>query len=100
MNRGFKCRDCGQVCEKAKEKTISKVKYKVCPHCSGLVDPWERPLNERPGRCINCAGGKFNLAMVKGRMLRNCPGCGMVIDVDTKEVIREGNKEHEYKPNK
>lgn len=104
FTRGFYCPDHGPI-EKAKDKTIQKAKYKVCPDCSKIVTTWERPLNERSGRCGNCAGGAFILAMGKkklaGQMLRKCKKCGEVINPDHPTIIlSEGDKAHEYKQTK
>lgn len=95
FNRGFLCPQCGPI-EKAKKKTISKVQYDTCD-CGRVVTKWERPLNERMGRCSNCANGGFTLAMVKGQLLRCCKKCKMVINPDTNKIIREGESEFEYK---
>lgn len=89
FNHGFLCPNCGPI-EKSKDKTIRKVKHKTCPGCQSIVSPWTRPINERIGRCSNCGGGSFKLAMYKGDLIRNCKQCDMVINPDTDEVIREG----------
>lgn len=91
FNRGFLCASCGPI-EKASKKTIKKVQYDICPECGAIVKEWERPLNERPGRCGNCAGGSFKLAIHKGQLLRCCKTCKEVINPDTGKVTRGGNK--------
>lgn len=103
FNHGFYCTNCGPI-EKAKERSINKVRHKTCNECGSIVTSWERPLNERVGRCANCAHGSFTLALgkgkLKGQLLRKCKHCGQVSNPDTNEILREGNKEHEYKPTK
>lgn len=91
FNNGFYCTNCGPV-EKAKKKTINKKQCDVCMVCSEIVEKWTRPLKERAGRCSNCSGASFTLAIVKSRLLRCCKQCKMVIDPDTKEIIREGER--------
>ncbi|AHJ88651.1 hypothetical protein GBK2_53 [Geobacillus phage GBK2] len=91
FNKGFLCPTCGPI-EKSKKKTIKKVQYDTCPDCGNIVTPWERPLNERPGRCGNCGNAKFKLAMVKGHLLRCCQHCSEVFDVDANKVIRKGQR--------
>ena len=90
FNRGYKCEKCGPI-QKANKKTIAKIKRNVCPECDRIVTEWVRPLNERAGRCNNCAGAAFTLAVVKRQLLRCCKNCGMVINTDDNEkIIREG----------
>lgn len=92
FNKGFYCKDCGPI-QKAKKRTIKKVQYNTCPTCHTIVDEWERPLNERDGRCGNCGYGSFKLAMTKGRLLRMCKQCSEVVDTDNKnKVVRKGNE--------
>lgn len=94
FNRGFKCPNCGPI-PKSDKRKISKISRDCCPDCKEVVTPWSRPLNERAGRCGNCAGAAFKLAVVKGQLLRNCKVCGMVVNTDDdNKVIREGDKEH------
>lgn len=95
FNQGFICSKCGPI-PTAKNKTINKTQYQVCPDCSHVVHKWERPLNERSGRCGNCAKGSFTLALHKGRLLRCCKECAEVKNTDTGEIIRKGAKEHAY----
>lgn len=99
FNQGFLCRDCGPM-EKATSKTINKVKHDICPMCSKVVTPWERPLNERPGRCSHCAYGSFTLAIVKSRLIRCCKRCLQVDDADTGQVHRKGKENFKYEPGK
>jgi DNA-directed RNA polymerase subunit RPC12/RpoP len=94
FNRGFFCSNCGPI-EKSSKNTIKKVQYDTCPACSLIVKKWERPLNERKGRCPNCAHGGFKLGMKKGVMLRKCLKCGEITNPDTKEIVKEGDKKNE-----
>lgn len=98
FHKGYKCDLCGPI-EKANVRTMRRIKRHTCPNCDALVHPWTRPENERSGRCRNCAGGAFKLAVVKGKMLRCCKRCDEVINTDSKkyEIIREGDKKHEYR---
>lgn len=92
FNRGFICSRCGPI-QTAKKRSIAKVQRDTCPDCSGIVTRWERPLNERSGRCHNCAHGAFKQAFVKGHLLRACKQCGEVVDIDGNMiVIRKGAK--------
>lgn len=99
FNKGFKCPNCGPV-ESAKKKTINKVQYDTCPNCSSIVSKWDRPLNERDGRCGNCGNGAFTLALVKSQLLRCCKVCKEVYNTDRNNIVREGDKQYEYKPTK
>jgi hypothetical protein len=90
FNKGFICTNCGPI-EKAAKKTIKKVQYNICAGCGSVVMEWERPLKERPGRCGNCAGGGFKLAIVKHQLLRCCKTCQEVINPDSGEIKRRGN---------
>lgn len=100
FNTGFKCIDCGPI-QKATSKTIRKVQYNVCPTCSKVVSAWQRPLNERVGRCRHCAHGGFTQAMgkgkLKGKLLTQCKLCFQVANPDTGEILKQGDKKHEYK---
>jgi uncharacterized Zn finger protein len=95
FNKGFLCPTCGPI-EKSKKKTIKKQQYDTCPNCGEIVTKWERPLNERAGRCQNCGNASFTLAIVKHHLLRCCKQCKQVYDVDAEKVIRKGEKEHEF----
>jgi hypothetical protein len=104
LKRGLCCKRCGHKCEKAKSKTVKGDKMEVCPACDwpGTLEPFEQPLNERSGRCRNCAGGAFTLAMGKnklaGQMLRCCKQCGEVINPDhPNDILKKGDPKHEYK---
>ena len=97
FNRGWFCPKCGPV-ESAKDKTIAKVKYKVCKCCEAIVSAWERPKTDRDGCCCHCGNGAFTLAIVKHQLLRCCKLCGCVVNIDKNcTVVREGNKDYEYK---
>jgi hypothetical protein len=99
FNQGFLCPDCGPI-PTAKKRSIAKVQHDTCPDCGKIVSKWERPLNERSGRCNNCGGGAFTLVMWKGDLLRKCKKCDEVYNTDTKIVKRKGLKKYEYKPSK
>ena len=97
FNRGWFCPHCGPV-ESAKDKSIAKVKYKVCKRCEAIVSEWTRPKNERDGNCGNCGHGGFELAISKGRLLRCCKLCKEVVNTDKNcEVVREGDRKYAYK---
>ena len=91
FNRGFYCKECGPI-ETAKKKTINKVQHAICPECSGIVEEWERPLNERSGRCNSCGNADFELKIWKHQLLRRCKECDGVFNTDTNEVLREGKE--------
>lgn len=100
FNTGFKCIDCGPI-PTATNKTINKTQYKVCPKCSKVVSAWQRPLNERVGRCKHCANGGFKQAIGKGKykgaFLTQCTKCGQVANPDTGDILKQGDEKHEYK---
>lgn len=89
FNRGWFCPKCGPV-ESAKDKSIAKVKYKVCKLCEAIVQPWKRPMKDRDGRCCFCGNGSFTLMFRNRVLLRECKKCKGVINPDTKEVIENG----------
>lgn len=89
FNKGFLCPTCGPI-EKSKKRSIKKQQYDTCPECGQIVTVWERPLNERAGRCHNCGNASFTLAIVKHHLLRCCKVCKEVFDTDTGKVIRKG----------
>lgn len=99
FNRGFMCAECGPI-QKSKRRSVKKVQYDTCPTCSKIVNPWERPLNERAGRCGNCGEASFLSAVWKGDILRKCKKCDEVYNVDKEKISRKGKKEYEYKPTK
>jgi ribosomal protein L37AE/L43A len=74
FNRGFLCPKCGPVA-KAKDKTYNKAKIKACGKCDAPVTPWERPLNERPGRCRKCSHAGFINRIENGLFIRKCKKC-------------------------
>lgn len=98
FNNGFYCPNCGPI-PRARTRSRNKVRVNTCHNCEAVVTVWERPLNERIGRCGNCANGWFKLAVVKGQLLRCCKVCDEVVNTDkNNEITREGDKKHEYKP--
>lgn len=87
INVGFKCKGCGEITDKPSKKG----KREVCPSCSADMIKWERPLNERPGRCTTCSrGDSFTLHIVKGELLRYCNECKEWFDPTKNIVIRKG----------
>lgn len=98
FNVGWLCKECGPVAE-SKKRSINKVQWDCCKDCGGIVTKWERPLNERDGRCGNCANAAFTSAIVKGQLLRCCKTCNEVVNTDQDcKIVRKGDKRHEYKP--
>lgn len=91
FNRGFSCSSCGII-----PKAVKKGQRVVCPVCSLTVTPWEKPINERSGRCFRCSNGSFSLKFDKGQLLRTCKKCGEKIDPDTGEIIIKGVIEDEF----
>lgn len=89
FNTGFLCTACGPI-EKAVSRTLNKSKVNVCPECQNVVRTWERPLNERDGRCRTCSGGGFTLKMQNRELLRICKRCEEVYNTDTKMVVTRG----------
>lgn len=85
INRGFMCSNCGVI-----PKATKKTNRVICPVCTNQVTPWEKPLNERSGRCRTCAKASFKLKFEKSRLLRTCKTCSEKIDPDTGEIIRKG----------
>ncbi|AKU43398.1 hypothetical protein CPT_Silence61 [Bacillus phage Silence] len=97
FNKGFMCPECGPVpLNGSVVRSINKAKFNACKVCASRVTPWERPLNERAGRCGNCAGTSFKSAIVKHQFLRCCNDCGQVLDVDSNKIIREGDQDKKW----
>ena len=96
FNKGYMCKRCGPVAE-AKKRTIAKAIVICCKDCDGVVTAWERPLNERPGRCGNCATSSFSLSVSGGYIMRECKVCGQYDNSETGEVITKGNEERRWK---
>lgn len=97
FNIGWMCQECGPVAE-SKKRAIAKVQYDCCKVCGGIVQKWTRPLNERAGRCKNCAGASFTMALVKHQLLRCCKQCGEVVNTDQDcKVVRKGEGKRECK---
>ena len=85
LNRGFTCNNCGVI-----EKATKKGQRMVCPVCIITVTPWERPLNERSGRCRTCAGGQFTNRIEKSDLIRTCKVCTEEYNIDKDKVIKKG----------
>lgn len=96
--KGFICALCGPI-PKANKKTVNKRPYNICPTCMKFVEVWERPEKERAGRCFNCGGGGFTLAIVNSHLIRKCKQCGECYDTDAAKVIRKGEKVDEHSKN-
>jgi hypothetical protein len=96
FNIGFLCLECGPI-ETAKKSQRNKVTQNTCPTCGGIVKAWERPLNERDGRCRNCGNASFKSAIWKHDILRKCKTCDEVYNIDQETVVRKGKKEHAIK---
>jgi len=103
LNHGYKCTRCNHIAkEPDKRKRGGKTVFH-CPACEypNTMQAWEKPLNERVGRCNLCGNGEFKLIIRKGQWLRGCPECGEWIDPVTNEIIREGNKDaRDFEENK
>lgn len=89
FNKGFKCETCGPI-QKAKSKTISKMKHNVCPECEKVVVEWVRPLNERAGRCYSCGSGAFTLKVENHDIIRICKNCESKFNVDRNLKLGDG----------
>ena len=99
FNKGFLCKECGPIPDSIK-RSINKVKWDCCKACGGIVTRWERPLNERSGRCSLCGNGAFELEIKKGHLLRCCKKCNQVVDTDKNcEIVIKGDYKHEYTRN-
>jgi hypothetical protein len=96
FNRGFLCNVCGPI-RTATSSTKNKVKRNVCPECQSVVSEWQRPKNERVGKCGCCANGSFTLAIVKRHVLRCCDKCKEVLDTDTMQVVRKGSEDFKWR---
>lgn len=72
------------------EKAGTRNKRNICPLCSKDVEKWERPLEERPGRCATCSNASFKSAIYKHDILRCCKNCGEIYNIDKDQVIRKG----------
>lgn len=97
FNIGWLCPNCGPIPD-GKKRSLKKVQRMTCRTCESVVMPWQRPLNERSGRCNNCGYAAFQLAMVKGYVIRKCKHCAEVYNVETKNRIRPGDAEKAYTP--
>lgn len=99
FNKGYLCKRCGPVAE-AKKVTRMKVQQDCCKTCEGIVTPWERPLNLRPGRCSHCAKAHFKNKMGEGRhkgfIIQRCYNCDQVRNAETGEVLKQGKEGMEW----
>jgi hypothetical protein len=95
FNKGYLCINHGPVQESVK-RSINKVKHDCCKICGAVVRPWERPLNERAGRCNNCAGGCFGQKLVNRHLIRVCNICTEEYNTDTNKIIKPGRIELKY----
>lgn len=100
FNQGWLCKECGPAKEAINKAATKYLPQRhICKNCNAVVTKWERPLNEHVGRCSNCAGGEFTLALVKGQLIRCCKKCKQATNTDQKnKIIRKGDKKHEWKP--
>lgn len=95
FNRGFFCKDHGPM-----EKAGTRNKRNICLICSKDVQPWEKPITERPGRCSLCGCGGFKQALYKSDFLTQCHDCKQVYNVDKKKVVTKGNVDNVEKNRK
>lgn len=95
FNKGWMCANCGPV-QEVESKTKLKIKRTVCKTCDAVVTEWERPLNERPGRCSNCTHGSFELELVNGHIIRKCKKCDEISNAETGEILKQGKEELKY----
>lgn len=81
FNKGYLCQTCGPI-PNAQKRTRKGLTVFTCQTCGQAVDEWERPLNERDGRCIKCGGASFTLKIDNHHLLRICKSCGDIYDTD------------------
>lgn len=91
FNKGYYCTNCGPI-QTAKKRTRKGERVTTCPNCGQVVTEWERPLNERIGRCRTCGGAAFKLKMNNHHLLRICKNCGEVFDTDEEKIIQRGDQ--------
>lgn len=91
MLRGFECITCGWIGPKAKTRSSKNVKYHACQECGAPAKEWEKPLNQRPGRCPHCANAKFLLRIENHELIRTCEHCGEERNPETNERKRSGD---------
>lgn len=96
FNKGFLCPNCGPV-QESKSKSIAKVQHNCCKECDAIVKVWERPLNERAGRCNNCAGAHFGHRLENSYLIRICHNCNEEYNTDTRQVHKKGNEGLKWK---
>ena len=94
FNKGYKCSRCGPM-ETATKRTRKGETVFICPNCGQVVTEWERPLNERIGRCGTCGQASFKLKMENDRLIRICNSCYEVFDTWTEKVIKRGRMDGE-----
>ena len=100
INNGFMCPNCGPVKE-SKAAVRNTMPVKICKLCAAIVKVWERPKNERAGRCLNCAGCNFETGLgknkLKGHFIRLCRICEEVYDIDAERILKPGKEEFKWK---
>lgn len=95
FNKGYLCINCGPVKE-SKKRSINKTQHDCCKECGAVVRTWERPLNERAGRCSNCAGGHFGQRLENHCLIRVCNICTEEYNTDTHKIVKPGRVELRY----
>ncbi|MBU5342314.1 hypothetical protein [Caldifermentibacillus hisashii] len=90
FNKGYYCHSCGPI-QTSVKRTRKGEKFNTCPNCGQVVTEWERPLNERDGRCRTCGNGSFNLKIENHHLLRVCKNCGEIYDTDNEKITKKGN---------
>jgi len=100
FNKGFMCSNCGPI-QESKKRSIQKVQHDTCKQCDAIVNVWERPKNERAGRCTNCASCNFETGLgkneLKGHLIRLCRICAEEYDIDAEKVLKPGKEEFKWK---
>ena len=94
FNKGYKCSRCGPM-ESATKRTRKGEIVFTCPMCGQVVTEWERPLNERVGRCGTCGKSSFELKLENDRLIRTCKSCHEEFDTWTEKVIKRGRVDGE-----
>lgn len=89
FNKGYLCQTCGPI-PNAQKRTRKGVRVNICSNCGQMVTEWERPLNERVGRCGTCGHASFRLKMNNGALLRVCENCNEVFDTWTEKAVEKG----------
>lgn len=91
FNIGWMCKNCGPV-QESKKRSIAKVQRDCCKECDSPVVKWSRPLNERAGRCRNCANTSFKSKIHLSVFMRECKACGEIMNPDNGEILTPGRK--------